>query len=153
MSGYWNDPEATRIAIRDGWLHTGDLVVKHPDGNYSIVGRKKELVITSGFNVYPGEVEATLREADGVKQVSVVGHPDKKRGEIVKAYIVLQEGVSWNEAALREFCGQRLSKHKRPRMFEQCHKLPEKIPAQINHELLPNKMNGFNGTRPPGDTK
>jgi long-chain acyl-CoA synthetase len=149
MLGYWNEPSATKEAIRDGWLHTGDLVVRHADGNYSVVGRKKELIITSGFNVYPGEVEATLREADDVAEASVVGQPDEKRGEAVKAFIILKAGTTWDEKKLRAHCSQRLSKHKRPRVFEQCFgELPPKTPSKVFPRALPDSMNHVDGSQP-----
>ena len=117
MLGYWSDAGATRDAITDGWLHTGDLAVGYPDGYYAIVGRKKDLIITSGFNVFPSEVESVLQKAAGVKDVAVVGEPDEQRGEIVVAYIVPEDGTKLDENALISFCQQHLSKHKRPRKF------------------------------------
>ncbi len=112
--------KATRQAIRQGWLHTGDLAVKDTDGFYRITGRKKDLIITSGFNVYPSEVEAVLREADGVLDAAVVGQPDPRRGEIVKAFIVLKPGAQWDQEKLRAHCATHLAKYKQPRAFERC---------------------------------
>ncbi len=120
MLGYLNDPEGTRESIREGWLHTGDLAVREPSGCYRIVGRKKDLVITSGFNVYPSEVEAALREHPDVVDAAVIGVADAQRGEIVKAYVVLRSGAVWDEASLRVHCDSLLSKYKRPRLFERC---------------------------------
>ena len=120
MLGYWNNDRATAEAIQDGWLHTGDLAVEDADGTFRIVGRKKDLIITSGFNVYPREVEEALREADDVRDAAVVGIPDPVRGELVKAFIVLMPGHPWDEGRLREHCAHTLSKHKQPRLFEQC---------------------------------
>lgn len=117
MLGYWGDPAGTREAIQNGWLHTGDLAVCHPDGYYEIVGRKKDLIITSGFNVYPSEVESVLKELDGVADVAVIGEPDEQRGEIVSAFVVMQSGCEIDEVAMREHCQRRLSKHKRPRKY------------------------------------
>lgn len=117
MLGYWGDPEATRTAIRDGWLHTGDLAVRHEDGWYSIVGRKKDLIITSGFNVYPSEVESVLCEAANVKEAAVVAVPDAVRGEIVHAYIVTRDGSPPDIEALEEHCRTHLSAYKRPRAY------------------------------------
>ena len=154
MLGYWNDPSATKVAIRNGWLHTGDLAVRHADGNFTIVGRKKELIITSGFNVYPSEVEAALRDAEDVAEVSVVGQSDEKRGEVVKAFIVLKSGTTWDEERLREHCSERLYKHKRPRFFEQCQgNLPQKQPGTIVRRVLPESMNHVNGSKPPEESK
>lgn len=120
MLGYWNDPAATATTIRDRWLYTGDLAVRHPDGLYSIVGRKKDLIITSGFNVYPSEVEAVLRDAPGVRDAAVVGFADPQRGEVVKAFVRMQDKADWDEDALRAHCRSHLSKHKQPRLYEQC---------------------------------
>ncbi len=120
MLGYWNDPQATKAAIDRGWLHTGDLAVKSADGTYQIVGRKKDLIITSGFNVYPSEVEAVLREAEGVLDAAVIGCPDLERGEVVTAHVVLEPGAAWDDNALRKHCETHLSKHKRPRRYVHC---------------------------------
>ena len=120
MLGYWKNPAATREAIHRGWLRTGDLAIQSADGTYQIVGRKKDLIITSGFNVYPSEVEAVLREAEGILDAAVIGAPDPERGEIVTAHLVLKPGATWNERALREHCSAHLSKHKRPRQYVRC---------------------------------
>jgi long-chain acyl-CoA synthetase len=120
MLGYWNDRAGTRQVLRDGWLHTGDLAVRDARGVYRIVGRKKDLIITSGFNVYPTEVEAAICELDEVADAAVVGQPCPRRGEVVKAFIVLKPGAKWDEQRLREHCAHLLSKYKRPRTFQRC---------------------------------
>ncbi len=131
MLGYWNDPVATSEAVRDGWLHTGDLAVLQDDGCYRIVGRKKDLIITSGFNVYPSEVETALREFTGVLDAAVVGVHDVQRGEVVKAFIVMKPGAAWNEAALRVHSERVLSKYKRPRSYERCTDLPRNFLGKV----------------------
>jgi long-chain acyl-CoA synthetase len=118
MLGYWNDPEATARTIRDGWLYTGDLATEDEDGFFRIVDRKKDLIITSGFNVYPSEVEPVLRLFPGVADVAVIGVPNRERGEIVKAVIATKPG---HDVELRElwiYCDKHLAKHKRPRVIE-----------------------------------
>jgi len=120
MLGYWNQPAATKETIRDGWLFTGDLATRDAAGLYRIVGRKKDLIITSGFNVYPVEVEEILRQAEGVLDAAVVGQPDPRRGEVVKAFVVLKPGCAWDEDRLREHCRRTLAAHKRPQLFEHC---------------------------------
>ena len=120
MIGYWNDPEETAKAIRSGWLYSGDLARQTETGAFQISGRKKDLIITSGFNVYPGEVEAVLREIDGVSDAAVVGYPDPCRGEVVKAFIVMDKGVPWDQSAMKEHCQRSLAKHKRPTIYERC---------------------------------
>ena len=132
MLGYWRDRAATREAIRDGWLHTGDLAVKHSDGYYSIVGRKKDLIITSGYNVYPCEVETAIKACESVEDVAVIGVADARRGEVVKAVVVLKDGADWDEEALHAHCCSTLSKHKRPRIFEQCQgELPKNFLGKV----------------------
>lgn len=120
MLGYWNNVQATREAIRDGWLYTGDLARVDADGFYQICERKKDLIITSGFNVYPQEVEQKLREFPGVQDAAVVAGEDPERGEIVKAFVVMKPGVPWDARAIDEFCRQHLAAHKRPRVIERC---------------------------------
>jgi long-chain acyl-CoA synthetase len=118
MLGYWNDPEATARTVRDGWLFTGDLATEDEDGFFRIVDRKKDLIITSGFNVYPSDVEPVLRRFPGVADVAVIGVPNRERGEIVKAVIATRPG---QEVELRElwlYCDKHLAKHKRPRVIE-----------------------------------
>lgn len=137
MLGYWGDPDATRAAIRDGWLHTGDLAVCHDDGTYSIVGRKKDLIITSGFNVYPSEVEAVLCEAENIKDAAVVAMPDAERGEIVHAFVVTQDGSPPDIDALKEFCKQNLSAHKRPRAYTHC---PTDLPRNFLGKVVRRKL-------------
>lgn len=119
MHGYWQEPERTAETIRDGWLHTGDLGTCDEKGFFKIVDRKKDLIITSGFNVYPGDVEEVLRTYPGVKDVAVVGVPDEGKGEIVKAVIVMQSGKTLNEHDLESFSRKHLAAHKRPRIIEQ----------------------------------
>ncbi len=141
MLGYYNDPEATAQAISGGWLHTGDLAEKLADGCYRIVGRKKDLIITSGFNVYPSEVEAVLKTHPDVLDAAVVGQPDSQRGEIVKAVIVLRPGKTWIEASLRQHCESKLSKYKRPRVYEKCDgDLPRNFLGKVIRRELREKL-------------
>ena len=137
MLGYWENPTATAETIRDGWLHTGDLAIRRSDGLYTIVGRKKDLIITSGFNVYPAEVEAVLREIVGVADAAVVGVPDADRGEIVKAFIVMEPKAEWDEARLRQHCRDHLSKHKQPRIYERC---SEDLPRNFLGKVIRRKL-------------
>jgi long-chain acyl-CoA synthetase len=120
MLGYLDDPQTTDQVIRNGWLHTGDLGIENHDGTYSIVGRIKDLIITSGFNVYPVEVESALCAAGGVLEAAVVGVPDPDKGEIVCAYIVMKNSQKMDVSALRLHCEQHLSTHKRPRRYVEC---------------------------------
>jgi long-chain acyl-CoA synthetase len=94
MLGYWNRPEETALAIRNGWFHTGDIAVMGEDGYFRIVDRLKEMIVVSGFNVYPNEVEDVLYGHPKVSKVAVIGVPDERTGEAVKAFVVLREGES-----------------------------------------------------------
>ncbi|MEL6106455.1 MAG: AMP-binding protein [Planctomycetota bacterium] len=137
MLGYWNDPETTAEVIRDGWLHTGDLALKHGDGNYSIVGRKKDLIITSGFNVNPRDVEEVLRRCEGILDAAVVGDADDRRGEIVHAHLVLEPGADWDEESWIQFCRKHLAAHKRPRRFTHC---TTQLPRNFLGKVLRRKL-------------
>ena len=118
MIGYWKNPEATADVIRDGWLHTGDLGVMDEDGYIKIVDRKKDLIITSGFNVYPTDVEAVLRPCPGIEDVAVIGEPDPVSGEIVKAVISVKKNGAFDRASFDAFLDEHLARHKRPRIIE-----------------------------------
>jgi long-chain acyl-CoA synthetase len=118
MQGYWDDPEATAVALRDGWLYTGDLATCSADGFFRIVDRKKDLIITSGVNVYPTDVEHVLRQFDGVEDIAVLGVPDAARGELVKAVVVPKKGHNFSRRAFDDFARQHLEVHKRPRVVE-----------------------------------
>ncbi len=118
MLGYWNNPAATEQAIQEGWLHTGDLAQCDASGFYRIVDRKKDLIITSGFNVYPADVEEVLGGCESVAEAAVVGVPDSERGEVVKAFVVLKAGYKWEPAKLASYCKLHLAAHRRPRIWE-----------------------------------
>jgi len=137
MLGYWGDHEASEEAIRDDWLFTGDLATRDEHGRYAIVGRKKDLIITSGFNVYPIETESMLQTAPGVEEVAVVGQPDPSRGELVKAFVVMKRGHAWDEDALRAHCREHLSKHKQPQIYEHCQgELPKNFLGKVIRRKL-----------------
>lgn len=115
FAGYWNDPEATsRVLTRDGWLCTGDVAVADDDGYLYLVDRRKDLVIVSGFNVWPAEVEEVLRAHPRIADVAVVGEPDPYSGEAVKAYVVAVPGRHVDEDELIAFCASRLARYKCP---------------------------------------
>ena len=118
MAGYLDASEVTDEVLVDGWLATGDIASCDEDGFFTIVDRLKDLIITSGFNVYPLEVEEALREHPAVADAAVVGVPDPVRGERVKAFLTLVPGADYNEPTLQDFLTHRLSRHKRPRDIE-----------------------------------
>jgi long-chain acyl-CoA synthetase len=118
MQGYWNDAQATGQVLRDGWLHTGDVATLDEDGFFRIVDRKKDLIITSGFNVYPSDVEHVLRQFPGVADAAVVGVPHPQCGELVKAVLVLNKRIRFSRRAFDRFVREHLAKHRRPRIVE-----------------------------------
>ncbi|MEO6034636.1 MAG: long-chain fatty acid--CoA ligase [Verrucomicrobiota bacterium] len=115
MKGYWHKPEETAMVLRDGWLFTGDVARKDADGFYYIVDRKKDLIIAGGYNIYPREVEEVLFECPKVKEAGVVGVPDGYRGETVKAFVVLKDGLVATPDEIVAFCRERLASYKVPR--------------------------------------
>ena len=131
MLGYWKNEAATQEVLRDGWLRTGDLARRVDAGFYQIVDRKKDLIITSGFNVYPADVEEVLRDCECVHDVAVIGIPDAKRGEVVKAFIEIKKGHRWNVGQLERFSLSRLAKHRRPKIWEQVTELPRNFLGKV----------------------
>lgn len=132
MLGYWDDLAATAEVLRDGWLHTGDLATCDERGFFRIVDRKKDLIITSGFNVYPGDVEEVLRSYPGVKDAAVVGVPDDQRGEVVSAVLVVGSAKEFRRRDFDEFTRQKLAAHKRPRIVEvREHDLPRNFLGKV----------------------
>ncbi len=120
MLGYWEDEEETKKVLdENGWLKTGDLATRDEAGFYKIVDRKKDLIITSGFNVYPGEVEEVLKQHPDVADAAIVGRPDPKKGEIVTALVVMNKNVKFNASNLEHYCKEHLAAHKRPKVFEE----------------------------------
>jgi acyl-CoA synthetase (AMP-forming)/AMP-acid ligase II len=113
--GYWEDADATAGALAaGGWLRTGDIAVVGDDGEFAIVDRAKDLIIVSGFNVYPAEVEEVLAEHPGVAEVAVIGEADRSRGEAVHAFVVVKAGNSPSAADLTDWCRARLARYKCP---------------------------------------
>lgn len=136
MKGYWNRPEETVTALRDGWLYTGDLGRQDEDGFFSIIDRKKDLIIAGGFNIYPREVEEVLYEHPSVKEAVVVGVPDSYRGETVKAYIVTRTGAQVTEDELNVWCRERMASFKVPRQYEFRSELPKTIAGKVLRRML-----------------
>ncbi len=116
MKGYYNMPEATAAAIdAEGWLHTGDLAVRDANGYYKITGRIKDMIIRGGENIYPKEIEEFLYTHPAVKDVQVVGVPDKTYGEAVLAAVIRKEGSPATEEELKTFVREHMAKHKTPK--------------------------------------
>ncbi len=118
MLGYWNNTAATTQVLRNGWLYTGDLGTRDKDGFFKLVDRKKDLIITSGFNVYPCDVEPVLRGFPGIDDVAVIGVPNAGVGELVKAVLVLNPNARFDRKAFDHFCHENLAAYKRPKLVE-----------------------------------
>lgn len=137
FQGYWNDAEATRACIdEDGWLHTGDIAMVDDEGFLFLVDRAKDLIIVSGFNVFPAEVEEVLLEMDGVREVAVVGVPHPHTGEAVKAFVVVEPGHSLEEDAVIEFAAQRLARYKCPQKVNFVEELPLNLSGKVLRRAL-----------------
>ncbi len=131
MKGYWNRPDETAIALRDGWLYTGDVARMDEDGFFYIVQRKKDMIIVSGFNVYPNEVEDVLFTHPAVLEAAVIGVPDQYRGEAVKAFIVLRPEAPATADEILEFCRANLAKYKVPTRLEFVPSLPKSAVGKV----------------------
>jgi acyl-CoA synthetase (AMP-forming)/AMP-acid ligase II len=137
MAGYWRDPEATREVIdADGWLHTGDVARKDQDGYIYIIDRKKDMIISGGFNVYPREVERIIETHQGVQEVAVVGIPDEVWGETVHAFVVPRDGVHLSEAELISLCKQHIASYKAPKSVRVVPELPKNFQGKILKRVL-----------------
>nr|WP_314262004.1 AMP-binding protein [Cardiobacterium hominis] len=131
MQGYWQHPDETRRALQDGWLKTGDIAVMRPDGALKIVDRKKDMILVSGFNVYPSEVEAVLAQHPAVLEVACIGVPSEGSGEKVKACVVTRPGKKLTIEELQKFATANLTAYKRPKVYEFCDDLPKSNVGKI----------------------
>jgi len=132
FSGYWDEPEETKKTIEpDGWVHTGDLVMQDEQGFYFIVGRRKEMFISGGENVFPVEIEEVLFKHPAVDLAAVIGVPDEKWGEVGKAYLTPKKGKSIDEEEIREYLLSKLAKYKVPKYYEIRDSLPTSATGKI----------------------
>ncbi len=136
MKGYYKNEEATKQAIRNGWLNTGDLAYMDEDGFVFIADRKKDMIIVGGENVYPKEVEDVLTQHSSVKDAGVIGIEDPIRGEVPKAYIVPKLGATVDEKDVLEFCRQHLASFKIPRSIEIIDEIPKNVTGKILKRVL-----------------
>lgn len=134
FAGYWRREDATRAAFDNGWFKTGDMAACSPDGYYTLIGRKSDLIISGGFNIYPREIEEFLLEQEEVAEAAVVGVPDRLRGEIPVAYIVPRRAIDAD--ALAERCRAKLASFKVPRDFVTVEKLPRTALGKVQKHLL-----------------
>jgi long-chain acyl-CoA synthetase len=124
MAGYWNNPEETEKTLRNGWLYTGDIGYMDEDGYLFILDRKKDMLICSGFNVYPREIDEVLYCHPGISEACVIGVLDEKRGQTVKAFVVPKPGLAMTAEALTDYCKERLAPYKVPKIVEFIDQLP-----------------------------
>jgi long-chain acyl-CoA synthetase len=138
MKGYFGRPDATDEVMRHGWFHTGDIGTIDADGYVTIVDRKKDMVIRGGFNVYPREIEEVLLTHPGVALAAVVGVPDERLGEEVKAFVVRRPGVDLPAEALIEWCREQMAAYKYPRIVE----FRENLPISSTGKILKRELRG-----------
>ena len=138
MKGYYKKPEATAIAMKNGWFHSGDLGKMDDDGYFFVLDRKKDMVIRGGFNVYPREIEEVMATHPAVSLVAVVGVPHIEHGEEVKAYVILKPGAVVTERDLIDWCRENMAAYKYPRMIE----FRDKLPMTATGKILKRELRG-----------
>ena len=132
MKGYYKMPEATAAAIdKNGWLHTGDLALRTPEGNYRITGRLKDMIIRGGENIYPKEIEEFIYTHQKVKDVQVIGIPDEQYGEEIMACIILKDGEEMSEEEMKAYIREHMAKHKVPRYIDFVKEFPMNVAGKI----------------------
>jgi len=136
MKGYYNKPDETAGTLRNGWLYTGDIAYMDEDGYFYIVDRKKDMIISSGYNIYPREVDEVLYKHPKVQEAVTVGLPHKTRGEIIKVYIVLKEGQGMDRAEVIAYCRDKLAGYKVPRQVEFRTELPKTMVGKVLRRAL-----------------
>ncbi|BCJ85453.1 long-chain-fatty-acid--CoA ligase [Effusibacillus dendaii] len=136
MKGYWKMPDETAHTLRDGWLYTGDIARMDEDGYFYIVDRKKDMIIASGYNIYPRDVEEVIYTHPSVLETVVIGVPDEYRGETVKAFIVLKPGQTATAEEIEQHCRQHLAAYKVPRLIEFRESLPKTAVGKILRRVL-----------------
>jgi malonyl-CoA/methylmalonyl-CoA synthetase len=140
FAGYWRREAATREAFLDGYFKTGDLATRSPDGYFTLTGRKSDLIISGGFNIYPREIEEFLQEQPEIAEAAVIGLPDRMRGEVPVAYVVAHEKL--DAAAIETRCREKLASFKVPREFIAVETLPRNAMGKIQKHLLPKRTAG-----------
>ena len=151
MRGYWNRPDETPAPVTDGWLRTGDVARVDEDGFYYIVDRKKEMVIVSGHNVYPREVEEVLYTHPAVLEAAVIGVPHRYSGEAVKAFVVLKQGEQASQQDLTAWCRRELAPFKVPRAIEFMDELPKTLIGKVLRRVLVERERDNAAERPQVD--
>ena len=151
MKGYWNMPEETSDTLHNGWLYTGDVATMDEDGYFYIVDRKKDMIVASGYNVYPREIEEILFEHPAVSEAVAIGVPDEYRGESVKAFVVKNQDNDATEEEIISFCRERLAPYKAPKVLEFREELPKSTVGKLLRRVLVDeeREKTDNGSEPP----
>jgi long-chain acyl-CoA synthetase len=136
MKGYLNMPDETAETLKDGWLHTGDVAKMDESGYFYIVDRKKDMIVASGYNVYPREIEEVLFEHPDVAEAVAIGVSDEYRGEAVKAFVVKRSGAQTTEEDVLAFCKERLAAYKTPKAVEFREELPKSAVGKLLRRVL-----------------
>jgi malonyl-CoA/methylmalonyl-CoA synthetase len=139
-AGYWNQPALTARAFHDGWFRTGDLAMRSADGYYTLCGRRSDLIISGGFNIYPREIEELLSEHPAVAEAAVTGVADPLRGEVPVAFVVVRDGENTSDAALMDFCRGHLASFKVPRAVHFVPTLPRTALGKVQKSALVGRL-------------
>jgi len=139
MKGYWNHPDETAVTLRDGWLFTGDIAYRDEDGFFFIAGRKKEMIIAGGYNIYPREIDEVLYAHPDILEAASVGIPDRHRGETVWAFVVPRPGTALRGGEVVTWCRERLARYKVPRRIVITDALPRSAVGKILRRELREK--------------
>jgi long-chain acyl-CoA synthetase len=136
FQGYWKHPEDTQLALRDGWLYTGDIARMDEEGYVFILDRKKEMIKYRGYQIAPAELEAILMEHPAVQDCAVVGIPEEKVGEVPKAFIVKKEGIDLSAEEIMAFVAERVAPYKKVRDVAFIHEIPKNQSGKILRRVL-----------------
>jgi len=148
FSGYWGQSADSDSMTRDGWLLTGDIAVMSPGGYFTVIDRKRDVIVASGFSIFPSEIEDVLMEHAGVADCAVIGVPDPYRGETVKACLVTHPGQVVTAGELEAHCVQRLAPYKVPKIMEFRDDLPRNMLGKVLRRVLRDEHEGGGRSRP-----
>jgi len=149
MKGYFNRPDATADVLRNGWLYTGDIATMDEEGYFYIVDRKKDLIISGGYNIYPREIDEVLHTHPKIEEAVSVGIPHKTRGEIVKAFVVIRQGETLDRNEVIAYCREKLANYKVPRQVEFRDSLPKTMVGKVLRRALRDEETANSGKRKP----
>ena len=136
MRGYWNNKDLTSVALRNGWFYTGDLARMDQDGFFYLVDRKDDLIISSGFNVYPSQVEEVLKRHPKIKDAAVIGAPDRIKGQAILAVIVLREGMQGDKEEFLNYCKENVPDYRVPKTILLRDEIPRDPAGKILKRVL-----------------